>query len=246
METLQKEFPSKLGMKDAISLTDFRDSLQEILGEELESIVMYGNATLHDYHPESYDKKVLIVVRNVDTQMLRKVMKPVYRLKKMGFEAMFITEENLISSTDVFPIKYHSMRESHVLVWGEDVVEKLDIDPIHIRLICEQELRNLSQDLDQYFLDKKGKELKQKLCGVITDFIETLRVAVLLKTKELPPWDDAIDSLNSTFSVDASILNEVMQLRNEEIKLNKKETEALYNRFMSFVDQMVGIVDRLE
>ena len=84
------------------------------------------------------------------------------------------------------------------------------------------------------------------LSGVITDFIETLRVAVLLKTKEIPSWDDTTDNVTQTFKIDASILNEIMQLRNEQIKLNKKEIEELYNRFMLFVDQMVGIIDQIE
>jgi len=100
--------------------------------------------------------------------------------------------------------------------------------------------------LDIYFLDKKGKELKQKVCKVITDFIETLRVAVFLKTKKLPSWDDALDSASKTFGIDVSILEEIMQLRNEQIKLKKKEIEELYNRFMLFVDKMVGIVDQLD
>ncbi len=246
METLQQTLPSKLGMKDAISLTDFRDSLQRILGDDLESIILYGNATLHDYHPESYDKNVLIIVKSIDTEMLRSVMKPVLSLKKMGFEALFVTKENLMSATDVFPIKYRSMKESHVVLWGEDPMEELKISPIHIRLICEQDLRSLSQDLDRHFLYNRGKQLKPMMTGVITDFIETLRVVALLKTDKMPPWDSSIDTVAEVFNIDVSILKDVMKLRNGEIKLNKKEVEEYYDRFIHFVDKMVNIVDQLE
>jgi hypothetical protein len=245
MDVIQKEFPAKLGMKDAITLTDFRDALLEILGDNLQSIVLYGNATIHDYHPESFDKNVLIVVREKSTRVLREIMKPIQRINKWGFETLIMTKENLSSSTDVFPIRYHSMKESHVLLWGDDLLESLDIHPDHLRLNCEQELRLLLLDLEMYFLDMKGKELKPKLSKVITDFIEILRVAVYLKTNNLPVWNDAILSVRESFDIDSEILEEVMKLRHDEIKLDKYQLEDLYDRFLAFVNMMVRKVDQL-
>ena len=246
METLLEKLPSKFGKKDQSHLTEFCKTLDKVLGTSLESIVLYGNATFSDYHPDSGGKQMLIVVRKVDTEMMKSVMKPVYKMKKVGFESTFITEENLVSSTDVFPIKYQSMRESYVILHGEDVLQRLDISRAHIRLICEQELRNLSLSLEKHYLDNKGRYLKEMMSGVVAEFIETLRVAVLLKTREMPSWEDAIDRTIMTFQVEALILREMMQLRNGQIKLNKKQIEGLYDKFMSLVDQMVGIVDKMD
>ncbi len=246
METIKNNLHAKLGMKDAISLGDFRDDLKGILGEDLISILLYGNATLHDYHPQSYDKNVLVVVdKQINTDLLKSVRKPVLHLKKMGFETLFVTQENLNSSTDVFPIKYHSIRESHIMIWGKNPMEELDINPVHIRLICEQELRQLSQKLDNFFLYKEGKDLQPILCDTIYDFIETLRVAVLLKTDKLPAWNDAISSVGETFHLDTKVLEEIIKVRKGLIHLKKKELESLFDGFISFVDQMVGVVDRL-
>jgi len=100
--------------------------------------------------------------------------------------------------------------------------------------------------LEKHFLDTEGKNLKEMLTEVIMDFIETIRVTVMLKTKEIPDWDDTVVSTSKSFDIDTSILDQIMQLRSEQLKLNKKETEELYHRFMLFVDQMVGIVDQME
>jgi hypothetical protein len=126
------------------------------------------------------------------------------------------------------------------------VLDELEISREHIRLICEQELRNLSWNLKQHFLDSRGKQLKVMLFGVVTEFIETLRVAVLLKTKDMPSWDNTFDNVSEVFKIDTLVLKEIMQLRNKKIKLNKKAVEAVYNRFMSFVNEMVGIVDKID
>ena len=246
MEALQMVLPSKLGMKDQISLTEFCNSLEKHLGDELESIILHGNASLSDYHPESGGKNILVLVEHIDTHVLKKVMKPVYKVNKMGFEPVFLTKERLVNSTDVFPIKYQSMKESYIVLRGEDVLENLEINHSHLRLRCEQELRLFSLRLEKYYIENKGKQLKNMLSSMVADFIETLRVAVLLKTDNIPPWDEAINKTSKTFKIDASILHEILKLRNDQIKLKKKEVADYYNQFMSLVAETVKIVDHMK
>lgn len=247
METLQIELPQVMhGTRDQGILNDYCSNLQKILGSELESIILYGAATRSDYRPGTGEKNILAVVSNIDTNVLRRVMKPVLKGKKRGVQTLFMTRENLMSSTDVFPIRYQSMLESYVVLYGEDVLQRLDISRIHIRLICEQELRSLSLRLEKHFIDHSGKQLKEMMSSEITNFIETLRVAVLLKTREMSSWEEAIDKAIMAFKVEALILKQIIQLRNNEIKMGKSEIEALYNKFMIFVNQMVGIIDRMD
>ena len=245
MDVSRKKLLSKLGLKDQISLSELCNSLKDMLGEELISVILYGNATVHDYHPQAGDKNILIVIRNINTDGLRKLIRPVYKVQRLGFDTTFMTQENLIASTDVFPIKYQSIKESHILLHGLNVMEKLEINPVHIRLICELDLRNLSQDLSKHFLDNRGTQLKDKLTSVITDTIETLRVAVLLKTNKMPVWNDTVEEVTKTFKVEGDILNEIMEVHHGKISLNKRRTEDLYDRFLSFVHQMVNLVDQM-
>ncbi|MFY0686194.1 MAG: hypothetical protein JXQ90_03465 [Cyclobacteriaceae bacterium] len=246
MSSLQKELLGKLGMRDQISLHELCNAVQDVLGEELISIVLYGNATLHDYHPEMGDKKVLIVVKQIDISMLKSVLKPINKAKELGFQSLMMTQRNLEASTDVFPIKYISMKESHVLLKGQDVLEGLEIRHDYLRLRCEQELRIVSQRLEEHYLNERGKLLKQAMCIEIMDFIETLRVAVTLKTKQMPSWSGAVEAVSKTYDIEASILSDIIKLRNDEIKQGKKAIEELYARFMSFVDELIGIVDQLD
>lgn len=243
----EKELPAaNLGIQDRIALTEFCEELKELVGPQVQSLILYGSSTRPDYKPGSSHKKILVVVYERDISLLKKVLKPFFRAQRMGIDCEFITKESMEASTDVFPIKYQSMKESYVVLRGEDVLQDIEINRAHMRLRCEQEFRVLSLKLEKYYLDNNGKHLKEMLVDVINDFIETLRVAVLLKTAKMPKWEKAVEETVDAFQIDADVLHQVIKLRDKTFKPSKKEAEALYGQFMNFVEQIVGIVDQIK
>ena len=243
----QKDMPaSNLGMKDHIALTEFCEDLKNLVGDQVRSVILYGSSTRPDYKPGTSHKKILVVVNNRNTDLLKKVAKPYYRAHLMGIDCEFITKESMEASTDVFPIKYQSMKESYVVLRGEDVLQELKINRAHMRLRCEQEFRILSLKLEKHFLEHNGKDLKEMLIHVIGDFIETLRVAVLLQTDHMPKWEKAIEETVSTFKVDVEVLHQIIAVRDKKLKPGRKEFELLYEQFLTFVEKMVNIVDKIK
>lgn len=242
-----KDLPaSNLGMKDRISLTEFCEELKNLVDVQIQSVILYGSSTRPDYKPGSSHKKILVVVKQRDLALLKKVLKPFFRAQRMGIDCEFITKESMEASTDVFPIKYQSMIESYVILKGEDVLKDMKINRAHMRLRCEQELRILSLKLEKFYLENHGKQLKDMLLNVIGDFIDTLRVAVLLKTGEMPKWEKAVEGTTEAFQLDAKVIHQIIQVRDKTFSPGKKEIEELYDQFLSFVEQVVGIVDQIE
>lgn len=247
MVNQNKKLPaSNLGMKDQIALTEFCQELKNLAEELIESVILYGSSTRPDYKPGSSHKKILVVVKQRDLSLLKKVSKPFIRAQRMGIDCEFITRASMEASTDVFPIKYQSMIESYVVLKGADVLKDMKINRAHMRLRCEQEFRILSLKLEKYYLENHGKQLKDMMLTVVGDFIETLRVAVLLKTGEMPKWESAIEKTQKSFELDTEVLHLIIQMRDKTISPGKKEAEVLYGQFMSFVEQVVGIVDQIE
>jgi hypothetical protein len=126
-------------------LDRFCRDLQEALGEQLLAIVLYGGLAKGEYSPTGSDVNVMVVVREVTIETLDNVLLPVQRgIRDFGLAIMLLSDEDLRRSTDVFPTKFLDIQHHHQLLWGADVLEGLEISRDHLRLRCEQEIKNLS------------------------------------------------------------------------------------------------------
>ncbi len=86
-----------------------------------------------------------------------------------------MSEHEVATSTDCFPIEFHDMTRQHRLLYGKDVVSTMRVDNSFYRAQVEHELR------------AKLLRLRQKASGVLSD-------------KDAPPRKLLADSI-STFCV---------------------------------------------
>ena len=136
-------------------LERFCSQLQEALGEQLVSVILYGGLAKGEYAASSGDVNLMVVVNEVTVEALDKAISPVQQgMRDFGLAVMLLSEDNLRRSTDVFPIKFLDMQQHHRVVWGKDVLADLLIAKDHLRLRCEQEIKNLLLRLRQFYLHR--------------------------------------------------------------------------------------------
>ncbi|MCP4664105.1 MAG: hypothetical protein GY856_52645 [bacterium] len=125
-------------------------------GDNVQSITLYGSAMRKDYRPGRSNVNLLVVLGKIDVAILRSVLDHVVKGRRYGIAPFFITETNLRSSTDVFPVKFLAIQESYCVLWGRDILRELEISRAHLRLRCEQEVKNLLLRLRRHFLMSGG------------------------------------------------------------------------------------------
>jgi hypothetical protein len=136
-----------------ILLEDLKSNLRAALGDQLEALLVHGGESLPG-HPRFGDLALLVVVTEFDTRRMRSAAPALLEAaRSLNLLFLVATREEIRRSGDVFPIRFQSMRDRHVVLLGEDPFDGVEIHDQHLRLRIEQELRNLQLKLRRRFLE---------------------------------------------------------------------------------------------
>jgi hypothetical protein len=237
---------TKLSDKRKTSITTFCEALHGMTDLGVKSIILYGSAAREDYRPGKSDINLLVVLERIDVPILKSILDPVARGRRHSIAPFFITEADLRSSADVFPVTFLAMQESYKVLHGSDVHGELKIDREHIRLRCEQEIKNVLLRLRRHYIMGGGRGLTQMMSRMVGGFLETLRVVVSLTQKNLPSREELVNVTAEKFEFDAEVLLNVSNLRDRGTSLPRREAEELYSKFMAAVDKVAQIVDQMD
>lgn len=226
------------------------DDLQSSLGASLLSVVLFGDAAKEEQFRIGHsDVKVMIVLERVTTAELDRLAPTVERgVRRFRLAPMILSQDNLRRSTDVFPVKFLDMQQHHRLLAGRDVLTELEIHDHHLRLRCEQELKNLNLRLHASYVrgGNRRNALREILENAIEPFLLNLRTLLLLKQGEAPARQgEIITAAGDTLEVDARRLQQLLRLRTDSTKVPLEDLKELFGGLMSDVQRAALIVDEM-
>jgi hypothetical protein len=230
-------------------LERFCNQLRDALGDALLSVVLYGGLAKNDfYSPRTSNVNVMVVLKEVTIEILDKMVAPVEEaMQTMRLAVMVLSEKDLPTSTDVFPTKFQDVQRHHCLLWGKDVLSGLSITRDHLRLRCEQEIKNLMFRLHQLYLLRAEfpEAIEGTLTRAISALLGSLAVLVELKTAKTPRSKHEIVEAAAGLGLDAQPLRDALALKRGELKPDLARLKQLYDAFMRTVRQAADLVDAL-
>src|SRR5450755_1815535 len=229
-------------------LQDLVDRLRKALQERLVSVILYGSAASGDHHGEFSDLNVLCVLTRV-TPLELGDCEPVFKWWRDGNPSpLLLSEEEVRGSTDCFPIEFHDMQERRRVLFGQDVIEKLEIDKSFYRAQVEHELRakllRLRQKAAAILGDKSG--LLRLMIDSVSNFLVLSRHALLL-SGIATGWQkrEAARKLPA-IHVDASPFDTLLDLRERKKESGDVDVQSLFGSYLKQIEAVVAHVDRLE
>jgi len=236
-EILEK---SKLSEAERMAVERFCWEVRENLEQNLMSITLYGSSARDDYMPGRSDINLLVLTSSLGFSTMQSLLDPIARGLRVGIHPLLMTEADLLSSTDIFPVKFLSMKESHYTLWGEDPLEELSIAREHIRLRCEQELMNLLLRLRRHYVYHGGWNLADKIVGSLTGFMENLRYAMSLDLDQVMDRSQVLASAEK-YGIPVAALSRAMALKFEPTP--RDEIEKIYEEYLVAVERAARMVD---
>ncbi|WP_339685207.1 hypothetical protein [Gimesia maris] len=225
-----------------------RDALIAELGHQLRSLIVFGDLVREKQFDETHGKvNLMIVLTQIDCDFLDRIADSISEFEKqIPLATMILTHEDITSSCDVFPVKFHNIKEYHTLLHGEDVISDLVISDEHLRLRCEQELKNIMIRLRTFYLHRRQhpEQLMQTLLETATAFLNNVNACLLVKTGLIPEEDsDILNEFGDEFHIDITIVRKILDFRSLPQTPASAELKQVYNEFMSLIHETTQVVD---
>jgi len=226
------------------------EDYRNIFGDDLSAIILYGSGASGHYVPGKSDLNFLVVLTDKGMGELEKAMDTVTRGRKSRVAVpLFMTKDYIASSLDAYPIEFLDMKLHHVLVYGKDVLEGLEIHPGHLRLQVERELKGKLLHLRQRFLETEGKEkpVRELIRVSLTAFLSSFKALLYLLGLDIPrERREIIKASAQAVGVDAAVFMKCMAIREGSDKFSRTELMDIYKDYVKEIDQLCRRVDELK
>jgi predicted nucleotidyltransferase len=236
----------KISVKLRNILQQFIRGLKDIYQEGLVSIILYGSAVSGEFIEKHSNLNLLVVLHNTNLENLKGAARFINKFRIIN--PLFLTEDYIKRSTDIFPIEFLDIQENYSVLYGKDILKDVNIDIRNLRFQCEQELKAKLITLRQLYLkiNRDKPALKDLLFRTITSILHISRNVLRLRGKR-PPYkkDEILKELAAEFQIDTGVWAKILVAKNKQVKLGNKDIESLFVNFISELEKIVDIVDRL-
>lgn len=226
------------------------DDFKGIFGNDLLALILYGSGAGGHYIPGKSDINFLIVLTREGMDHLKKAVEAVARWRKRKVATpLFMTEEDMVSSIDSYPVEFLNMKANHVIVYGEDILGRMSFEKYPLRLQCERELKGKIFHLRGGFLETEGKakRIRELIKVSLTAFIAVFKALLYLKAIDIPQGRrDIIQAVAGAYSVDPAIFLKCVDIREGIDRIPASDIQAVFDAYLKEIVKLSQVVDHLE
>ena len=230
-------------------LLELVDRLKQAEGERLRSVILYGSAAAGEHNEHFSDLNVLCVLTRVSPHELKDA-EPIFKWwRGQGNPSpLLLSEEELRTSTDCFPIEFEDMKERRRVLHGPDLIQNLVIDRTFYRAQVEMELRSkllrLRQKAAEVLFEKAA--LLRLMIDSVPNFLVLARHALIISGMPSGWRKREIVRHLPDIGADGTPFDTLLDLRDQSKLARDVDPDALFASYLKQIEALVGHVDRLE
>jgi hypothetical protein len=228
-------------------IKDFVERLQTAAGANLESVILYGSAVSGEYNPAFSNVNLFCVLRDSSYPRLRSVAPVVQWWNRQKQPApLFMTRVELNRSTDVFTIEFVDMVQHHRVLWGDDVIDGLQVPMRLHRLQVEYELREKLILLRQHVLlaGDNERRILELMMRSVASFATLFRHALIALGENAPlTRRDAVARVASRLGFDPSGIEQILDAREHKGKLKRLRAGEILTAYLAAVEKVISAID---
>ena len=221
-------------------------SLQDVFSSRLLSVFIFGSKA--NAANESLDSNVdlFIIVDNVRSDDLTKLYPHTQRwIAKGNPYPLIMGKDEFYAMSDIYAIEFSDIKWNNQLIYGDDLVQALNINYFDLRLQCERELKNLILKLRGFYLEH-GRN-RSAIVPAMDTIARTVSVLfrALIRLKNLAPSvykQDLIEQLGSVIRFDKQFFKKLIGQKEGTYKFN---TSELYEFNEYLISQLTSILKQV-
>ncbi len=230
----------------------FIDDLKHTHSKNLASVILYGSAAIGDFIPKASDYNILIALKKIGPEDLRKAHASLREWVRMGHPVpVYFTVSELQNAADVFPIEFHQMSTARKVLHGSDVLVGLDITGGNMRLQTEYELRSKLLRLRRHYIPASVSVdgLKDLMAESLGSFAAVFRAVLVVFGVEPPATKREIVALTAQhLKLNGTPFEKIFNIRENNFTGNLDETtaNALFGEYLEQIEKVIDAVDAFE
>jgi len=226
----------------------FVEQLKTALADKLKSVVLYGSAADGDFIEGVSGHNLLVVAEPLGARELTAISTAAQKWEQAGNPLpQFFTPTELAGSADAFPIEILDMQRSRKTLFGADLLTSRTVDPAHLRMQLEHDLKSKLLFFRQRYLaaSQDPKRLAKLLASSLSTFLVLFRAAIKLYDEDTPlQKKDALQKLGAYLTFDASPFLEVLELKTKVTIPPDLNLHSLSSRYLASIEQIVHAIDQ--
>jgi len=219
--------------------------LRDSAGDSLISVLLHGAEARGDHFGAARDLYLLVVLRDLAPATLRRLREPVGRWLKKGHPMpRFFSPETIATSADAFPIELLDIAKHKRILYGSDPFGQIEVDPQHLRLQCERELREKLMRVQEAYVESRGRssDLERLLVDSYLAFVDIFRGCLRLLEIAVPvKADDIVATLCQRARLDPAPFRTV-----DELARGGSTDDDLEQLFAGYYEQLMKAVDLVD
>ncbi|HEY0003656.1 MAG TPA: hypothetical protein VGB17_02510 [Pyrinomonadaceae bacterium] len=230
------------------ALNHLTEDLRATHGDNLASIVLYGSPAAGAQSELHSDYNLLIALHRITPEDLRLSQPPMREWQRLGHALpVYFTVEELRDAADVFPIEFHQMAKSRVVLYGQDPFELVELSDANLRHQAEYELRSKLIQLRRLYIPASvsPERLIELMRESLSSFAALFRAVLLLHGKEPPVQKaDCVRATVQLLGLDAEPFERIFELNAKgSMDLTDAEANELFAAYMMQIEQVIEAVD---
>jgi predicted nucleotidyltransferase len=231
-------------------LENFLHRVIEFYGKDLISITAFGSCVTGDYNENSSDLNLLVIYSDLNIADLSKVAEIARQwLKKRNFAPRFLSSRNLLNSAKYFQIDMSSIKDAHIVLCGEDIMEKISISPKDMHWQISHEVKRMRMRVKQMFWRISGDEKKMKttLFNLTSSLIHLTRAYLFLKNNSAPNLhNEILETANNEIGVDINFIKRILDLRKNKTNIKPEELFNEFSCLMEYIRILDSKIDEIK
>jgi hypothetical protein len=228
-------------------IQEFVNRTRAAAGDNLEAVILYGSAASGNFDPEFSDINLFCLLRDTGFDQLA-ALGPVARWwhGQKQPAPLIMTRAELECTTDVFTIELLDMKRHHRILFGDDVLQGLEIPMNLHRVQVEFELREKLILLRQRtLLAQKEEHLWELLLQSAPSFVTLFRHALIAMGQQAPgDKHEVIQQLSKVVGFNPSAIEQVLAVRAHQATRGKAQVYGLMGEYLAAIEQVTAAVDK--
>jgi hypothetical protein len=222
----------------------YAKDVKAVFGDRLEGLLIYGSAVRGEYLPGRSNLNLLLFVSSYDAATL-KLYGPIHKRwsKERIVTPLFLTDQELASSSQLFPLEFLEIQEHHRVLGGRDPFVGFHVDTTRLKDDVVRGLATNVLRLRQRFVEAGGANdaVTMLLPLSLNSTIPLLRgLQRVFDWPVLSQSDAVIKDIADRLQVDLQSFQDALLLKRGQITPGQSEIPRLFDRYLQASTLLAG------